>query len=83
MAALLLSRAFAGTALDAPEPEHHHNAMVIAEIVEIMHTSSGIYVYSGILIYFMYTSICIYMYTYMFLVAYLYMYIYMYIHICV
>jgi len=74
MAALLLSRAFAGTALDAPEPEHHHNAMVIAEIVEIMHTSSGIYICWYTDVFNLYLYMCK-LYTYMFLVADLYMYI--------
>jgi len=43
MAPLLLSRAFAPTAIGAPVPAHHDDAMVIAEIVEIMHTSSVIH----------------------------------------
>jgi len=71
---LLLSRAFAGTALDAPEPKHHHDAMVIAEIVEIMHTSSGIYIFWYTDVFNLYLYMCK-LYTYMFLVADLYMYI--------
>jgi len=43
MAALLLSKALKGTGLDEPNPEHHDDAMVIAEIVEIMHTSTVIH----------------------------------------
>jgi hypothetical protein len=43
MAALLLSKALKGTGLDEPNPEHHEDAMVIAEIVEIMHTSTVIH----------------------------------------
>jgi len=43
MVALLLSKAFDGTGLTATEPRHHDDAMVIAEIVEIMHTSTVIH----------------------------------------
>lgn len=43
MVALLLSKALTASPLDGPEPEHHQDAMVIAEIVEIMHTSTVIH----------------------------------------
>lgn len=43
MIALLLSRVFDGTSLEAADPAHHDDAMVIAEIVEIMHTSTVIH----------------------------------------
>ena len=43
MVALLLSKALSGTPMDAAPPPHHDDAMVIAEIVEIMHTSTVIH----------------------------------------
>ena len=43
MVALLLSKAFAGETEDGADPEHHDDAMVIAEIIEIMHTSTVIH----------------------------------------
>ena len=43
MVALLLSKAFEGKSLSDADPSHHDDAMVIAEIVEIMHTSTVIH----------------------------------------